>query len=138
MATIGLMRGTVTVIKNIKMRQKMMATGVSVGIKKAGLKLLRASQLLVPVDFGVLKASGFSRTTGTGFGTIANVGYTASYAIYVHENVEMKWRGLPRKAPSKGNYWDPKGRGQSKFLEQPVRTMSAQLRKEILAAAKIR
>lgn len=49
------------------------------------------------------------------------VGYEANYAVYVHENIEMKWRGLPRHKPHKGKYWDPQGRGQSKFLEQPAR-----------------
>ncbi len=56
-----------------------------------------------------------------------SVGYNAAYAIYVHENKEMKLKGEPRtgKHPSgqarKGNYWDPPSRGQSKFLEQPLR-----------------
>lgn len=50
------------------------------------------------------------------------VGYTAVYALWVHENIEMKWRGQPRKAPHKGHYWDPQGQGQAKFLEQPART----------------
>lgn len=75
------------------------------------------------------------------------VGYTAAYALYVHENIEMKWRGLPRGggltrdkegvvvfseklltqgsgATGKGFYWDPPGRGQSKFLEQPARELN--------------
>lgn len=93
---------------------------------------------MVPVDFGVLKASAFTRAQGQGFKTVVNIGYTAFYAMYVHENVEMKGRGLPRApirfkddvdwvnnedkwyAP-RGNYWDPAGRGQAKFLEQPAR-----------------
>jgi len=53
------------------------------------------------------------------------VGYTAAYAIYVHENLEMKLRGQPRPLTkaggSQGDYWDPPGRGQSKFLEDPFR-----------------
>jgi hypothetical protein len=59
------------------------------------------------------------------------VGYKASYALWVHENTEMKWRGLPRtgKHPSgqkkKGYYWGTSTLGgynkQSKFLEQPLR-----------------
>lgn len=56
------------------------------------------------------------------------VGYTANYALYVHENVEMKGRGLPRRS-GKGNYWDPPGKGQAKFLEQPARTMAKDLAK---------
>lgn len=61
------------------------------------------------------------------------VGFNASYALPVHENIEMKWRGLPRKGKhadgtrKKGDYWDPPGRGQSKFLEQPARTMRKEL-----------
>lgn len=51
------------------------------------------------------------------------VGYTANYAIHVHENLEMKWQGLPRRKPSKGFYWDPQGRGKSKFLEDPARRL---------------
>lgn len=75
------------------------------------------------------------------------VGYTASYALAVHENIEMKWRGVPRdprkravggegpakyhqknpqsrKYKPKGKFWDPPNRGQSKFLEQPARELS--------------
>jgi len=53
------------------------------------------------------------------------VGYTASYAVYVHENLEMKLKGQPRKgAGHGGNYWDPPNRGQSKYLEEPARNLS--------------
>lgn len=48
------------------------------------------------------------------------VGFTAQYAIWVHENVEMKWRGKPRRSGI-GTYWGPKG--QAKFLEQPAREL---------------
>lgn len=50
------------------------------------------------------------------------VGYTASYALHVHELVDMKLAGKPRRPPSKGRYWDPQGRAQAKFLEEPFRT----------------
>tara|TARA_R110000824_G_scaffold5196_7_gene24126 strand:+ start:466 stop:873 length:408 start_codon:yes stop_codon:yes gene_type:complete len=49
------------------------------------------------------------------------VGYSAAYAVYVHENKEMKWAGQPRLGKKKGSYWDPQGVGQSKFLERPAR-----------------
>ena len=77
------------------------------------------------------------------------VGYTASYALYVHEAVEMKLKGQPRgggliKAgvfrarskktgrfakASRGYYWDPQGQAQAKFLEEPARTMRKELAK---------
>lgn len=84
-----------------------------------------------------------ARATREGDPVVA-VGYTAAYALYVHENLEMKWKGLPRGSgfdreggvvivprkvlnsgtatwKARGYYWDPQGRGQSKFLEQPLR-----------------
>lgn len=66
------------------------------------------------------------------------VGYGASYASFVHENVEMKLKGKPRGSKTRkrdkqgkfveggggyrGHYWDPQGRAQAKFLEEPART----------------
>jgi hypothetical protein len=79
---------------------------------------------------------------------VVAVGYTAAYALAVHENVAMTWKGLsrdprirrieqggdptkarprPRKREPKGRYWDPQGRGQSKFLETPLREHRATL-----------
>jgi len=63
------------------------------------------------------------------------VGYTAAYAVYVHENIEMKGKGQPRPKKkgggSGGSYWDPQGRAQSKFLETPARTLQPELAKII-------
>jgi len=81
------------------------------------------------------------------------VGYTAKYALPVHENREMKLKGLPRdprKRPNikhqknprkrkfnpKGKFWDPQGRGQSKFLEEPFRVLQDTLVREIFATTK--
>lgn len=49
------------------------------------------------------------------------VGYSQKYALFVHESIHMKLQGEPRKKPHKGQYWDPQGRAQPKFLEQPAR-----------------
>jgi hypothetical protein len=56
------------------------------------------------------------------------VGYTSSYAVPVHENVEMKLKGKPRPSGI-GKYWGP--RGQPKYLEQPAREMEPELRRII-------
>lgn len=50
-------------------------------------------------------------------------GFTAAYALYVHEAVGMKLKGKPRSKPSKGKYWDPQGRGQAKYLESAARDL---------------
>ncbi len=50
------------------------------------------------------------------------VGYETNYALYVHEMTPVTLgKGVPRQKPHKGMYWDPQGRGQNKFLEQPAR-----------------
>lgn len=66
--------------------------------------------------------------------TSVAVGYTASYALYVHEAVEMKLKGLPRQPPGKGMYWDPQGRAQAKFLEAPFRQLAPELKRIIFKA----
>ncbi len=48
-----------------------------------------------------------------------SVGYETNYALFVHENIGMKWKGKPRRPPAKGEYWGPAG--QAKYLEQPAR-----------------
>jgi hypothetical protein len=53
-----------------------------------------------------------------------SVGYTARYAIFVHENMEMKLEGKPRPS-GLGVYWGPAG--SSKFLEGPAREYRPQM-----------
>lgn len=48
------------------------------------------------------------------------VGYEADYALAVHENIEMAGKGKPRRS-GHGLYWDPQGKAQAKFLEDPAR-----------------
>lgn len=56
------------------------------------------------------------------------VGFTAAYALWVHENVEMKGAGKPRPSGI-GVYWGPAG--QAKFLEQPARELAPLLGKMV-------
>lgn len=64
------------------------------------------------------------------------VGFSTNYALHVHENIEMTWRGLPRHKPSKGNYWDGTGGafGQAKYLEQPARELAKELVRIVITA----
>jgi len=63
------------------------------------------------------------------------VGYTASYALYVHENIEMKLKGKLRPK-GRGKFWDPQGRGQAKFLEEPARRLTPELGKIVAQVTK--
>lgn len=71
------------------------------GLYKAGLQVQSLSQSRTPVRFGFLKGSAFTRKEG---GLRVSVGYTAAYALHVHENLEARHTN-----------------GQSKFLESALR-----------------
>lgn len=110
------------ILANLRKKTDDMAAGAERGIKKSALLLQATSQQRVPVNFGVLKASASTRATGKGFDTRATVAYTAPYAVYVHEAVEMKLKGKPRPK-NRGRYWDPQGQATAKFLENPAKEL---------------
>ena len=98
------------------------------GLFAAGLIVQAESQRRTPVDQGNLKASAYTRK----FGNVGvEIGYTAHYAPYVHESVEMKLEGQDRTGGRKGRYWDPQGRGEAKFLENAVVAKQDEILNEI-------
>jgi len=137
MANVNIVSGVKTVLANMAMRKAQVAAGAANGLKLAGLHLQRDSQSRVPVEFGPLKASAYTRATGKGFDTVVDVGYTASYAMYVHEQVAMKLKGQPRPS-GRGSFWDPQGKAQAKFLEEPARRLTPEMNRIIFTAAKIK
>lgn len=119
------------------MRKAQVALGAETGLKLAGLLLQRDSQSHVPVEYGPLKASAYTRAVGKGFDTVVDVGYTASYALYVHEQVGMVLKGQPRPS-GRGAFWDPQGQAYAKFLEEPMRRLIPAMNRIIFQAAKIK
>lgn len=61
------------------------------------------------------------------------VGYTAAYALFVHENRERKLDGKARPS-GLGVYWGPKGRPG--FLLDVMREMTDKLREVVVQASK--
>lgn len=99
------------------------------GLLRAGLYIEGEAKKLAPVDTGNLRASGYSRMAPDG-GLGVEVGFSAHYALPVHENLEQKLKGEPRAhfgqtragvefggGSGKGRYWDS---GEPKFLEKPL------------------
>ena len=114
------------------------------GCLKAGLHLQRKSQDIVPVQLGNLKASAFTRDIAPeGQDTDVVVGYTAAYAIYVHENMEAThgsdYNALHaeeianpnRKHTAKSGNFNRGSNQQAKFLERPFREEQATIRQII-------
>lgn len=102
------------------------------GLYEAGLMIQAGSQKKVPVEYGFLRASAFTRIKDK---VNVEVGFSAKYAVYVHENMEQKLKGQPRPS-GLGVYWGPQG--QPKFLESTVTELSGQLLDIIAKSAKFR
>ena len=99
------------------------ARAIDEGLKRCAEILLNASQKLVPVLTGKLKASGQIQGNGKkGFGAEWIVVYTAPYAWFVHEDMEAK-----HAAPT-----------QAKYLSDALRrvrgTMTAVLERQLKAS----
>lgn len=78
----------------------------------SGLLIQREAQKKVPVETGNLRGSAYTQRSVKG----VEVGFSAEYAIFVHENMEQKLKGEPRPS-GLGTYWNP---GGPKFLEKAV------------------
>lgn len=106
MAGMLKLEGTEEMIRRLKKEGKILAQDFAKNVKKAGLYLQRESQKIVPVDLGNLKGSAFTRwVAGKGWSITVVVGYTANYAIYVHEDLNARHK--PGKV--------------AKYLERPLR-----------------
>lgn len=99
---------------------------LSQNLLRAGLYLQRESQRLVPVEYGVLRNSAFTRREDTGRKFIVLVGYTAAYAIYVHEIPPYPYKTKKGKLRSGAKHRAPTG---WKYLERPYREKHKQLMK---------
>lgn len=106
MAKMILVTGVTAMIAKMKAVDKKTEVKLTRGLIAAGRRLQRESQLVVPIKTGNLKGSAFTRNMG-GKGKTADivVGYTAGYAIYVHELIHSQHK---------------EGK-QAKYLEEPAR-----------------
>lgn len=100
----------VTGVKEIKAKLEAHKKRVSArflpALMEGGLFLQGESQSIVPVKTSNLEGSAYTRPEEvTPFRVVVAIGYEASYAVYVHERIEL------RHKPGK----------QAKFLEQPLR-----------------
>lgn len=122
----GKTQGLDEVMRNLDRELARVERLTMAGLYEAGLQVQKAAQRRVPVNTGNLKASAYTRRVpeSTSANPQVEVGFTASYAVYVHENVEMKLKGLPRAKrgykASQGRYWDPQGQAGPKFLQNAI------------------
>ncbi len=129
-------KGVNEVIHNLRKTEKNHGVGVERGLKKGGLLIQRESQLEVPRDLGVLANSAFTRAQGKGFDCSVIVGYTAGYAIYVHENLDAAHGtefNEKYAAEIAAGIEDNRGpRQKAKFLEDPANANAGRVVKFII------
>lgn len=73
---------------------------------------------------------------GDGKQVSVQVGYTAGYALAVHEKRGMVLRGIPRPKPRKGKFWDPQGKARAGYLLDVMRENNKQIAKVVNTAFK--
>ncbi len=107
------------VLKNLNAAIEDIQGRTTAGILEAGLLVQARAMQRVPVEYGFLRASAFTqKINGLLITGSAEVGFHSAYALYVHENLEQKLKGEPRKS-GLGVYWGP--HGEPKFLESALR-----------------
>ncbi|KFC12262.1 hypothetical protein GTGU_00309 [Trabulsiella guamensis ATCC 49490] len=85
-------------------------------IKSALLIVAPEAAGMTPIATSTLINSQFQEVMVNGTRITGRIGYSANYAIYVHEaNGTLKGKPRPAKQGG-GNYWDPSG--EPKFLEK--------------------
>ena len=113
------------VVEDVRTRKAVRA------IKSAMFIIGSESALMTPMDTGTLVNSQFQETMINGTRITGRIGYSANYAVYVH-NASGIMKGLPRPK-NRGNYWDPSG--EPKFLtkaaERTRRQVDDIIRKEM-------
>jgi hypothetical protein len=109
------------VLNNLNKEVKKVEGRTLQGLLVAAAQIKKTSQDRTPREYSILWNSAYVRK-GKSNPITVQIGYSASYAVFVHEKVKMKLRGKPRRGrkgrPPLGVYWGPSGR--AKFLESSV------------------
>lgn len=102
----------------LKKKTPYVALVVQDALNEYGKNVYDASQELVPVDTGFLQESGYLDVQSNANGDLPTIqiGYTAPYALYIHENLELN---------------HPNG-GTAKYLETPMDMMLPDLQKNVI------
>jgi len=118
-------KGVNEALARLKKEADAKADGFEVGIIEAGYFVLRQSMEIVPVETGLLRASAEATQDGHGFKTTMTVSYSTSYAVFVHERLDLAHGAVyNRKYAEDIALGRKKAKGvrqQAKFIKDPVR-----------------
>lgn len=83
-------KGLKQLLNQLEHRKEVYENAVEEAFRWGVKEIKKRSQKIVPWDTWYLHDTAFTAVEGRGFDTVARAGYTAYYAIYVHENLENK------------------------------------------------
>lgn len=109
------------------------ATKVVRALKSATYIIRTESATMTPIETSTLINSQFDTIEVNGTRVTGKVGYSANYALYVH-NASGKLKGQPRPN-GKGSYWSPNG--EPKFLTKAADKTKDLVDKAIKAEMKL-
>lgn len=109
--------GRDVVLKGLTERIRQIKGRTEAGLWQAGLLVKRESLKITPVDTGHLRNSCYLTVQRVAGQPVAEIGYTASYAVYVHE---ISPKGHPDTGPA-GRHAEHKAPTQWKFLETAMK-----------------
>ena len=135
MSQIARMTGIKSVLAKLNKATDDYSRNIRRGLVKGGLHLQAKSQEIVPKQLGVLSASAFTRDIGNALHPDIIVGYTADYAVFVHEDLEKRHGQAfnqyyateianaegTSSGTAKGGLFNRGENQQAKFLEKPAR-----------------
>jgi HK97 gp10 family phage protein len=122
MKTTARVTGARIIIKNLDAQLEQVQFKTRSGLRAAALVIRAESQKLCPVDTGNLINSAYTDLYREGDNLIAEIGYAASYAAFVHENTGATFR---------------KPGAEPKFLEKAIDRNRADILRIIKERAKV-
>lgn len=112
---MSFVNGIASLLGAIDKRIKRAPEAAAEAIEAEAYDLLHRSQAECPVDTGHLVSTGFVDIERTSTGAVGTIGYTADYALAVHENTAAE---------------HPNG-GKAKFLTDPLNASSDKLQRAL-------
>lgn len=128
------LKGLDKVLRNLNKQIGGLKDRSDAGLLAAGLIIQREAQKRVPIEYGNLRGSAYTQPHPEKK-HVVQVGFGSSYAAAVHENMEQKWKGKPRKS-GLGSYWGPEG--EPKYLEKAIAETKEAVIRTIASYAKVK
>lgn len=143
------LQGMDIVLKNLNTQIKKIKGVSKAGLKVAGMFIEKESMKQCPVVTSNLKNSHYTELFDTLNGSVVEIGYTAFYAPFVHENPRAgKTKGVSSKGVIYRAPMNPSGKrstmgaysevGKWKFLEDPIKTNTKRILSIIKKRAKLK